>query len=60
VEIDYLSSDGIVRKRIIHPMDLYIYNHNWYIPSYCEYRQTMRHFQFKNIKEIKILEEFYN
>lgn len=60
VEIDYLSSDGIVRKRIIHPMDLYVYNHNWYIPSYCEYRNTMRHFQFANIKEIKILEEFYN
>ena len=60
VELTYLSSDEIIRKRIIHPMDLYIYNHNWYIPAYCEYCQSMRHFQFKNIKDIKILEEFYN
>jgi len=57
VELTYLSSDGIVRKRIIHPMDLYVYNHNWYIPAYCELRQSMRHFQFKNTKDIKILEE---
>ena len=60
VEIEYLSSDDIVRKRIIHPMDLYVYNHNWYIPSYCEFRKAMRHFQFANIKEIKLLEEFFN
>ena len=60
VELTYISSDEIVRKRIIHPMDLYVYNHNWYIPAYCEYRNSMRHFQFKNIKDIKILEEFCN
>jgi len=60
VELNYVSSDEIVRKRIIHPMDLYVYNHNWYIPAYCEYRNSMRHFQFKNIKDIKILEECCN
>ncbi len=59
VEILYLSSDNITRTRIIHPMDLRVYEHNWYIPSYCEYRKSMRHFQFKNIKEIKLLEEFF-
>jgi len=57
VELTYLSSDGIVRKRTIHPMDLYVYNHNWYIPAYCELRQTMRHFQFSNTQDIKLLEE---
>ena len=60
VELTYISSDDIARKRIIHPMDLYVYNHNWYIPAYCEYRKSMRHFQFKNIKDIKILEDFCN
>lgn len=59
VLLTYLSSDNIVRKRIIHPMDLYVYNHNWYIPSYCEYRQSMRHFQFKNIKDIELLNELF-
>lgn len=60
VELTYLSSDNIIRKRTIHPMDLYVYNHNWYIPAYCEYCKSMRHFQFKNIKELKILNEFCN
>ena len=60
VELTYLSSDNIIRKRIIHPMDLYVYNHNWYIPAYCEYCNSMRHFQFKNIKSLKILNDFIN
>lgn len=59
VELTYLSSDEIVRKRIIHPMDLYVYNHNWYIPSYCELRKSMRHFQFSRVKDIKILNESF-
>lgn len=53
----YLSSDDVIRERIIHPMDLYVYNHNWYIPSYCELRKSMRHFQFSKIKDLKILNE---
>ena len=60
VELTYLSSDGIVRKRIIHPHDLYVHEHNWYIPAYCEYCKSMRHFQFKNVRDIKILEDFFN
>ena len=59
VLLTYLSSDDIVRDRVIHPMDLYVYNHNWYIPSYCEYRKTMRHFQFSRVKDIKILEDIF-
>ena len=59
VELTYLSSDNVVRKRVIHPMDLYVYNHNWYIPAYCELRGSMRHFQFRNTQDIKILEEKY-
>ena len=57
IELTYLSSDNVVRKRVIHPMDLYVYNHNWYIPAYCELRKTMRHFQFSNTQDIKLLEE---
>lgn len=60
IKLTYLSSDNVVRNRIIHPMDLYVYNHNWYIPAYCEYRKSMRHFQFKNVVDVKILEEFFN
>ena len=58
--LTYLSSDDILRERIIHPMDLYVYNHTWYIPAYCEYRKSMRHFVFKRIKDIKILNDFFN
>ncbi len=57
VELTYLSSDNVIRKRIIHPMDLYIYNNNWYIPAYCELRKSMRHFQFEKVIDIHILKE---
>lgn len=60
VKLTYISSDEVIRERIIHPMDLYVYNHNWYIPAYCEYCKSMRHFQFKNIIDINLLEDFYN
>lgn len=60
VLLTYLSSDNVVRQRVIHPMDLYVYNHNWYIPAYCEYRNSMRHFQFERTKDIKLLEDFFN
>lgn len=59
VLLTYLSSDNTIKKRTIHPMDLYVYNHNWYIPAYCEYRKSMRHFQFKNIKDLELLSEKY-
>ena len=58
VELRYRSSDDVVRNRIIHPMDLYVYNHNWYIPAYCEYRKSMRHFQFANVVDVNLLDEF--
>lgn len=51
------ESDGEVRERIIHPMDVYVYNNIWYIPAYCELRKSMRHFLFDNIIEIKLLNE---
>ena len=60
VELTYLSSDGVVRIRIIHPHDLYVHEHNWYIPAYCQYCKSMRHFQFKNVKDIKILDDFFD
>lgn len=59
VELTYLSSDNVVRKRIIHPMDLYIYNDNWYIPAYCELRKSMRHFQFEKVIDITLLNEYF-
>lgn len=58
LEILYDGSSGLT-KRIICPIDLYIYNHDWYIPAYCELRQGMRQFNFKNVKEIKLLNKFY-
>lgn len=53
------NSNGDIRQRIIHPMDMYLYNDLWYIPAYCEYRKSMRHFLFKYILEIELLNEFY-
>jgi predicted DNA-binding transcriptional regulator YafY len=58
LKILYTSHEE-TKERIIHPVDLYIHNNSWYVPAFCEYRNGMRHFEFNKIKEIKLLDEFY-
>ncbi len=58
VKITYFSNDQST-ERIIHPIDLYIYNNSWYIPAYCELRKYLRHFEFNKIKSIEILNDFF-
>ena len=59
VEILYYSYDKGENKRIIHPIDLYSYQSGWYVSSFCELRSDMRHFEFKRIRNIKLLDEIY-
>lgn len=59
VEILYYSYDKGENNRIIHPIDLYLYYDSWYVTAFCELRSDMRHFELKRIREIKLLEEFF-
>ncbi len=59
VEILYYSYEKGENKRVIHPIDLYLYYDSWYVSAFCELRSDMRHFELKRIREIKLLEEIY-
>lgn len=59
VEILYYSYEKGENKRIIHPIDLYLYQNGWHVSAFCELRNDMRHFELKRIRNIKLLDEIY-
>lgn len=59
VLIKFLSADGEMRDRIIHPCDMFFYSDFWYVSAFCELRNEIRHFRLERIIEYKILEEKY-
>lgn len=59
--IKYYSQDKkSISQRIIYPYDLILLGGTWGIAAFCELKKEIRHFYLYRIKEIKILEEFYN
>ena len=59
--IEYYSKDRKkLSTRIIYPYDLILLGSEWGVASYCEKKQEIRHFYINRIKQIKLLEEFYN
>lgn len=59
VEILYYSYEKGENQRIIHPIDLYLYQNGWYVSAFCELRNDIRHFELKRIRNLKLLEEIY-
>lgn len=59
--IEYYSKDRKkLSTRIIYPYDLILLGSEWGVASYCEKKQEIRHFYINRIKQIELLEEFYN
>lgn len=59
--IDYYSKDKKeLSSRIIHPYDLILLGSEWGVAAYCEKKEEIRHFYLNRIKNIKILDIFYN
>lgn len=59
--IEYYSKDRKkVSERIIHPYDLILLGSEWGVAAYCESKEEIRHFYINRIKNIKLLENFYN
>ena len=59
--IEYYSKDKKERStRTIHPYDLILLGNEWGVAAYCENKEEIRHFYINRIKEIKILDIFYN
>lgn len=59
--IKYYSKDEKkLSIRIIHPYYLILLEKEWGITAYCEQKLEIRHFYINRIKDIKLLENFYN
>lgn len=59
--IEYYSKDKKeISYRTIHPYELILYGNEWGVASYCELKKEIRHFYINRIKNIKILNEFFN
>lgn len=59
--IEYYSKNKKeISKRIIWPYDLILLGNEWGIAAYCELKEEVRHFYINRIRNIKLLENFYN
>lgn len=57
VKINYYSFTHGNQDRIIHPLDMFLYNSGWGCAAYCEKKKDLRHFELKRINKIELLEE---
>ena len=57
VKIDYYSYVHGVQERVVHPLDLFLYNTGWGCAAYCEKKNDLRHFELKRINNIEVLQE---
>ena len=57
VLINYYSYTHGNQDRVIHPLDMFLYNSGWGCAAYCEKKKDLRHFELKRINKIKLLDE---
>ena len=54
LEIEYLSLDNNVSKRIIHPYKLYMYNNAWFVLGFDEISGGIRYFKINRIQNFVV------
>ena len=59
VLINYYSYTHGNQDRIIHPLDMFLYNSGWGCAAFCEKKKDLRHFELKRINKIELLDENY-
>ncbi len=57
VLINYYSYNHGNQDRVIHPLDMFLYNSGWGCAAYCEKKKDLRHFELKRINNIELLDE---
>ena len=57
VLINYYSYVHGNEDRIIHPLDMFLYNSGWGCAAYCEKKNDLRHFELKRINKIELLDD---
>lgn len=50
--ISYLSTEGNINNRKIHPLQMFKYKNKYYVTAYCELRNDIRHFEIDRIINI--------
>lgn len=59
VLINYYSYVHGNQDRIIHPLDMFLYNTGWGCAAYCEKKKDLRHFELKRINKIELIDDYY-
>lgn len=59
IEFTYYNSNGKASKRIVEPLQIWFKDKAWYLISYCRLKEDYRIFKIARIKEIKILEKYF-
>jgi predicted DNA-binding transcriptional regulator YafY len=54
-QMEYRSNDNVVRKRIVHPYELFMYNNAWFMLSYSENATELRYFKLNRIVSFSVL-----
>lgn len=59
VLINYHSYTHGNQDRVIHPLDLFLYNSGWGCAAFCELKKDLRHFELKRINNIELLSDIF-
>ena len=59
VKINYYSFVHGNQDRIIHPLDMFLYNTGWGCAAYCELKNDLRHFELKRINNLELLDDYF-
>jgi predicted DNA-binding transcriptional regulator YafY len=57
---DYYGSDGKINTRIVEPLKLCFKENAWYLLAFCRYKQEIRTFKIKRIKNVSITDEYFS
>ena len=55
LDIEYLSLDNTISKRVIHPYKLYMYNNAWFVLGFDESKGDIRYFKINRIQSFDVL-----
>lgn len=59
IKFTYYNSNGERSKRIVEPLQIWFKDKSWYLISYCRLKEDYRIFKITRIKEIEILQKYF-
>lgn len=57
--INYYSYNKGENKRIICPVEMFLFQDGWYVAAFCLTKNDIRHFELNRIKSLEILDEYF-